>query len=55
VHIQRLWHEDYYEENKVVMKAVMKIPTRKLAETEFINCPGKGKFKKVWNSMYHPN
>ena len=37
----------YYEENKVVMKAVMKIPSRKLAETEFINCPGKGKFKKA--------
>jgi hypothetical protein len=37
----------YYEENKVVMKAVMRIPSRKLAETEFINCPGKGKFKKA--------
>ncbi|WP_370573143.1 DUF432 domain-containing protein [Methanomethylovorans sp.] len=37
----------YYEENKVVMKAVMKIPSRKLAETEFIHCPGKGRFKKA--------
>lgn len=37
----------YYEENKVVMKAVMKVQSRKLAETEFIHCPGKGRFKKA--------
>lgn len=37
----------YYEENKVVMKAVMKVPSRKLAETEFINCSGKSRFKKA--------
>ena len=37
----------YYEENKVVMKAIMKIMNRKLAETEFIHCPGKGRFKKA--------
>ena len=37
----------YYEGNKVVMKAVMKIPSRKLAETEFVHCPGKAGFKKA--------
>jgi hypothetical protein len=37
----------YYEENKVVMKAVMKVFSRKTAETEFIHCPGKSRFKKA--------
>ncbi len=37
----------YYEKNKVVMKAVMKIQSRKLAETEFVHCPEKDRFKKA--------
>lgn len=37
----------YYRENKVLMKAVMRIPNRKSAETEFINCSQKGWLNKA--------
>ncbi len=37
----------YYKGNNVLMKAVMKVQSRNIAETESVNCSGKTRFKKA--------